>query len=63
MNNQIRSNVTMHCKFIMILYKECCAEMASIFDKVDLEIFYKILICLSHYISYCSFIALSHNNE
>ena len=41
MNNQIRSNVTMHCKIIKILYKECCAEMACIFDKVDLEICYK----------------------
>ena len=45
MNNQIRSNDTMHCKIIMILYKECCAEMAYIFDKVDLEICYKTLIC------------------
>ena len=33
----------MHCKIIMILYKECCAEMAYIFDKVDLEICYKTL--------------------
>ena len=30
----------MHCKIIIILYKECCAEMAYIFDKVDLEICY-----------------------
>ena len=63
MNNQIRSNVTMDCKIIMILYKECCTEMAHIFDKVDLEICYKTLICLSQDISYCAFIALSHNNE
>ena len=39
------TNVTMHCKIIIILYKECCAEMAYIFDKVNLEIYYKILIC------------------
>ena len=45
MNNPMRSNITMHCKIIMILYEEWCAEMAYIFDKVDLEICYKTLIC------------------
>ena len=45
MNNQVRSNVIMHCKINIILYKECCAEKAYIFDKVDLEIYYKTLIC------------------
>ena len=42
MNNQMKSNVTMYCKIIMILYKECCVEMAY---KFDLEICYKTLIC------------------
>ena len=36
MNNQMRFNVTMHCKIIIILYKGCYAEMAYIFDKVNL---------------------------
>ena len=45
MNNQMRFDFTMHCKIIIIIYKECCAEMACIFDKVNLEICYKILIC------------------
>ena len=35
----------MHCKIIIILYREHCAEMACIFDKVDLEICYKTLVC------------------
>ena len=35
----------MRCKIVVILYKECCAEKAYIFDKVDFEICYKTLIC------------------